>query len=303
MPNATRQKTEDVESFVRWLYPKEAETILPHYRALAERLRGRTGQFVLMIEREEKSHGGCVRDLGPPIKESFSLGVLEDDRLLLERTDAEAAFGRGKLSFPTKRFVASSVDAWSEPYAEDGAMRPFIWDTLFFHKTDRPMTVAPEEGGCFGSPGIDTDFCLGAERDRPMSELQFVIGNAELEAWCRSGAMHVDAHGPNGARCDLVRKLARALDAPTDRIFAMRVDAETKRNATLARLYALLGTRDELVGKLEDPDGRDDVRELVRELRGVRPALKTALKRADELDLGNEPTVKRVRKMLETPAK
>ncbi|HTK60186.1 MAG TPA: hypothetical protein VL283_03205 [Candidatus Baltobacteraceae bacterium] len=280
--------------FLAWMWPTDHEAALPHYRALAERLKGRTGQYVLMIERSEKLGGGCVRDLGPPVQETFSLGILTGDRLVLERIGE--GFSRGKLAFPTARHAVSDGSIRHRGGLHDGEMKPLFYDTLFFAKTGKPMEfrVRDDEGGCFGPSGAGLDFCLGADRETPMSELEFHVGNAEIDAWCRRGAMHYKKDQPNEARCEMIADLAKILGGNGSRILAIAAWREERcrkiRDELVKRTEALKAADDELKGERDprDPAG------LVQRIRGARQEILRLLDEAEGLG-SEDPLVKRLR--------
>lgn len=282
---------DEIVDFLAWMWPRGYEEALPHYRALAERLKGRQGQYVLVIERQV-SRDDVFSISG--VDESFMLGVLTSDRLLLRRTDDQVRSARGSLSFPTEQYAVHGESFHRRSGLELGAIRPFIFDTLFFYKVGVQMDLPVRDTGCFGSSGPDTGFCLSAEYDKPLSELDIVVGDKELDGWCRGGAMHARDGRPNGHRCDLIRRLARMLGVPRDALPAVHADGEGKRNATLAKVRENECRREELLLLLEDPAGGDPSA-LVGELRRLRAESVSAIARAVALDLANEPVVKRVR--------
>ncbi len=278
--------------FLAWMWPTDYERALPHYRALAERLRGRKGQYVLMIERRDDS-GGCMRSLGPPVEETFSLGVLADDKLVLERCGE--GFSRGKLAFPTRRHARSDGSLRRAGGLQEGDLRPLFYDTLFFAKTGVPIGLRPQDGGgCFGGSGVGTDFCLGADRDAPFSELEFHVGDEEIDAWCRRGAMHFPKDAPNEARCELIAGLAKLLGASGTRIRAVSASRDTRRTKTLAELDArvaeLRTAMDELYGDKEP----ERPGELVKRIRTTRAEIRRLLDAAEDIGC-DAPQVQRLR--------
>lgn len=278
--------------FLAWMWPTDYERALPHYRALAARLQGRTGQYVLMIERREDS-GGCMRTLGPPVEETFSLGILADDRLVLERCGE--GFSRGKLSFPTRCHATSDGSLRRGGGLHEGHLRPLFYDTLFFAKTGQPLEIGSRDGGgCFGGSGVGTDFCLGADRETPLSELEFHVGDEEIDAWCRRGAMHFPKGSPNEARCELIAGLAKLLGGNGSRVSAVAASRETRRAKTLAELDArvaeLRTAMDELYG---DADPARPA-ELVKRIRGARAEIRRLLDVAEDIGC-DAPQVQRLR--------
>ena len=275
--------------FLAWLWPTDHAQALPHYRALAERLRGRTGQYVLMIERTGTSSGGCVRDLGPPVEETFTLGVLTDDRLKLERIGD--GFDRGRLSFPTGKHAVRAGSYRRADGAQAGDVRPRFYDTLFFAKTGVPMELHRDDDR-FGGMGVD--FCLGADRETPFSELELHVGNEEIDAWCRRGAMHVPKGAPNGPRCELIAGLAALLGGNGSRILAVAAWREARRAQVLAELAAQAETLKAADGELKAEEEPRDPRDLVKRIRGARGAIRTLLDEAEALG-ADDPIVKRLR--------
>jgi len=286
---------DEIMDFLVWMWPLGHDDALPHYHALAARLRGKRGELMLMIERSEESTGAVT--LGPGMEESFTLGVLTDDRLLLERAE------RGRLAFPTERYAKSDERTRRSVRVADGPMRPWLYDTIFWHKTEHPMAFHLERSeGCFGSPGLSLEFCLGVDADKPVTELEFLIGDAEIADWCCRGAMHV-AHGEaNPRRCDLVIALARKLGFDVDAIRTFRKYRESRRTEAINRLHELKIRREELLMGIEDPEG-GDARELVSELRKTRREISSALETALDVGLDREPFVKRMLSKFPDPAK
>ena len=284
---------DEILDFVRWMWPKDFETALPHYRALAQRLKGRIGQYVLMIERREDSGGGCVIRMGPPVEETFTLGILTADTLKLEKVGE--GIGRGKLSFPTGRWAATDGDRHRKGGLHDGDIRPWIYDTTFFFKIGQPMEIRHHDsGGCFGSSGMSVDFCLGADSETPFSELEFHVGNEEIDAWCRRGAMHYRKDQPNEARCEMIADLAKSLGSSAKRIPAIVAYREIRGAKILADLAkqaeALRIATEELQGE-KDPDRPAD---LVKRYRAARQEIRRLLDEAEKLG-SEDPFVKRLR--------
>jgi hypothetical protein len=281
-----------IRDFLVWLWPLDHEEALPHYRALAERLKGRTGQYVLMIERRDASGGG-MRTLGPSVKETFTLGILKDDRLALKRDDGKLA--RGTLAFPTGRHASCGDGYRKEAAARDGDMRPMFYDTLFWHAVEKPVEIRSSgEGGCFGPAPTYEDFSLGAERDKPMTVLELHVGNEEIDAWCRRGATHFPKDAPNETRCALIAGLARPLGGNGSRIAAVSQSRDARRKKLLKELAA---RGEELRAAGEELNGADDPRDpagLVQRYRGAKKAIRALLDEAESLGM-EDPLVKRLR--------
>jgi hypothetical protein len=278
--------------FVAWLWPTDHAEALPHYRALAERLKGRTGQYVLMIERQDAS-GGCMRTLGPSVEETFTLGILKDDRLALKRDDGKLS--RGTLAFPTGRHASCGDGYRREPIVRDGDLRPMFYDTLFWHAVERPVEIRSSgEGGRFGPAPTYEAFCLGAERDKAMTVLELHVGNDEIDAWCRRGAMHFPKDAPNENRCALIAGLAWPLGGNGSRIAAVSQSRDARRKKLLEELAA---RGEELRAAGEELNGADDPRDpagLVQRYRGAKKAIRALLDEAESLGM-EDPLVKRLR--------
>jgi len=276
--------------FLAWLSPLGHGKALPHYRALAERLRDKKGQLILMIERSEAASGGCVIDLGAPVDERFMLGVLTDDQLVLERVG-----DGGRLSFPTDGYAESSTGHLDRVDKREGRLRPTFYDTVFYFKTETPMILTSEDGGCFGSPGPDIYSCLGADRDAPLTELTLVIGSEEIEAWCRRGYLHYKEGEPNERRCDLLLRLAAQIGAPINRVRALMSSYIKKRGEALAQLESLERRRLSLRDRIEDPKNEEEPRTLIKQLRDTNAVIAALLERTGELGLSREPVVLRLK--------
>lgn len=142
---------------------------------------------------------------------------------------------------------------------------------------------------------MSVDFCLGAERETPMTELEFHVGKDEIDAWCRRGAMHYKKDEPNEPRCELIAGLAKLLGSSAKRIPAIAAYKDARRAKTLTDLTsqaeALKAATEELQGE-KDPERPAD---LVKRYRETRKEIRRLLDEAESLGMQEQPLVMRLR--------
>lgn len=254
------------------------EEALPHYRALEERMKGRTGQFVLMIERAETQFGCVMFGEAPDhmfgLEETFVLGILSSDALAF---DLEAR----DWKFPAVRHV-SQGGRWNSG-SKEGGFAPRFYSSVFWMKMAEPMRVR----------GLMPDAGLGVERGGGITPFTFVIGDEEIEAWCRRGAMHFKKAAPNEARCELIRKLAGQLGSDATSIPAVAQAADRSGKKLLEEIEKRVVDLKSAMTDLYDTNVRPHA-DIVKAIRDARRDIRRLLERAQEIGL-DTPFIQRLR--------
>lgn len=209
-----------------------ADPIEARYRELAERLKGKTGQFVLMIERE-LGHPDSSPSFAPPLREGFSLGLLADDKLCFNL--------RGPLpddapswTFPTERYGKRGDHRFmhgdSGPIrVETGGMHPWC-EAVFYTLLDEHLNFQGH-----AHHGL-ARFSLGVDSTGPVTRLDLFIGNDEVDAWCRDlnlktarPSAEVRVSNPiNLRRVEMIRQLADAIGVDPKIISAVKAATPTR---------------------------------------------------------------------------
>lgn len=276
-----------LQDFALWMYGADHMQALPQWRTLEGRLTGKAGEFILMIERHERLD--AVRGLDLPVDETFRLGILMKDRLAPTRTEQP---GHGSLAFPTQAHAVEGRQRVAQPARrEGGPMRLSGTALAFWLAAERDIRLT---GRTAGLSRHHAAFCLGADAERPLTELELIIGNAEIDDWCRRGALHDPPGSPNRRRCSLIATLASKLDASVSKLPAVVASKATRRNEVMSdlekRAAELKSAMEELRGEAEptDPAG------LVRRIRGSQRAIHALLDEAETLRI-DTPVVQRLR--------
>lgn len=206
------------------------------YRSLVARTAGKKGQFVLIIEREKIHAGGCEVQW-VPMRESFAFGRLDGDALRLSLHVAGWAF-------PTTQFarygdVHNLRTFYKDPeiHSEQGNLRPWC-ETAFFKLQSEQVDLSGSE-----NPGF-AHFSLGVDYNGPIMKLAMLIGNDEIDAWCRriraDGDLikvdHATKDRVDRARVDMIRQLAKAIGADPEGIRAVKQLGDLERAETLEKL-------------------------------------------------------------------
>ncbi|MFA5854377.1 MAG: hypothetical protein WC866_04825 [Patescibacteria group bacterium] len=214
----------------------EGAKIEEAYRSLVARTAGKKGQFVLLIEREKIHAGGCEVQWAP-MRESFAFGRLEGDALRLSLHMAGWAF-------PTTQFsrygdVHNLRTFYKDPeiHSEQGSLRP--WCEIAFFKLQSEQV---DLNGC-ENPGF-AYFNLGVDYNSPIMKLVILIGNDEIDAWCRRiradgdliKVIQTTKYRVDTARVDMIRQLAKAIGADPEGILAVKQLNDLERAETLEKL-------------------------------------------------------------------
>jgi hypothetical protein len=259
---------------------RESEDIAAAYRALAERLRGKTGEFILMIQRDAELTRGGVRSM-QPLRESFTLGLLKSDKLCFNLQDSRPAW-----TFPTINSAALADHRFSFEVAthiEQGGMHPqyeFAFFKLLTEEVDLRRHEHPEAAR----------FSLGVDLTGSIVKLDLFVGNAEIDAWCRRPYVSVES----AARVALIRRLAKALGANPKGIRAVQQANEVacaRITSLLEKQVERLRAAHEAIKSIEDPETGAKVG---HEIGTVRQAIQRLLKEAEDAGL-DDPFYQRLR--------
>ncbi len=196
------------------------------YRELSERLKGKSGQFVFMIERD-LGHPDSSPLSTPPIREAFTLGVLVDDRLRFELQDDLPA-GTPSWTFPTEQYGKRGdhqvVHGDGRPIqVMTGGMHPWF-EAIFYMWLDEALDFRDH-----AYQGL-ARFSLGVDPIGPITRLDFFIGNDEIEAWChdlrlyptRASAEALAHRTVNPRRVAMICDLAEAIGVDPTTILSVK---------------------------------------------------------------------------------
>jgi hypothetical protein len=279
------------------------DQVEPHYRDLERRMAGRAGEFVMMIERHEEV-GGCMRSFNP-LRECFKVGRLVSDRLAFDRLAQDDP----KWRFPTERHLSHGPEtSWDSDKVgvASGGIKPRSYDTLFWMKATEPMRFRDREGGgCLGPPTNPAIFSLGVDFDKPIHELQFVIGNDELDAWCRGltageGRVRVGNGRVNEARVRFLRQIILQLGEDPDGIKAVAEYVEARKAEILRECGAYTLGLSTLLHDLVTDKEPPRPTELVKGIREMHGKLRQALMEADNFGVAGDEKVAKARELLST---
>ncbi len=186
-----------------------------HYRELSERLKGKAGQCVLMIERD-LDHPDSSSSNAPPLREAFSLGVLADDRLHFELRD-RLTDGVPSWTFPTQSYGKCGdhryVHGEGVPaQAFTGGMHPW-YEAIFYTWLEEEIDFLSH--ALHGLARLS----LGVDPTGSITRLDLFIGNDEVNAWCndlrlyptRPSAAVVTSRTVNPRRVAMIRNLAEVI--------------------------------------------------------------------------------------------
>lgn len=164
-----------LSAFLHAYGAKPGDKIDTAYRTLAARLAGKSGQCVLMIERDASMSDPCGGDMFP-LRESFSLGVLEADVLRLDPHGPEAPW-----TFPTSRFAKKGDHHFTHVedgsvHIREGGMCPW-YASVFYRWLEQDVDLQQQR-----HPEL-AQLSIGVGNDGP-KQLSLHIGNDEIGAWC-----------------------------------------------------------------------------------------------------------------------
>ena len=195
----------------------EHEPIERAYRELAERLKGKAGQPLLMIERNVVSDLRDSTGRRNQLLESCTLGLLKDDRIAFNFSGTKPYW-----TFPTDRF-AKRGDLLVKDQNDDtarvveGAMHPS--EELLFH--DR-ISGQVETAANLRDLAL---ISLGFEVNSPVTKLVLVIGNEAVDTWCRNNPFNMPSSSSNPyfheKRTSLIWDLMRTLGADPQAVSAV----------------------------------------------------------------------------------
>ncbi len=249
-------KEDALGTFLRKAGAKPGSEIEIAYRALAARLVGKTGQCVLMIERDGELPDRCSGRMAP-LREGFTLGLLEDDVLCFAPQDGEE-----RWTFPTPRFAKRGdhlfrhIEDDKEIHVVNGGMAPW-YEPVFFAWLEERVDLGDQ---------TELASCsIGVGFGKPITRLSLFIGNDEIAAWCLDGhaqrirtvAAMASAIGVD-PKSIFERPLLDALQQVVERLRAAQDDAPPIR----AEIRFLLGEAERL--GITDP--------FIQRLRAAHPA-------------------------------
>jgi hypothetical protein len=265
------------------------EPIERAYRELAERLKGKAGQPLLMIERNVVTDLRDSTGKRTQLLERCTLGVLKDDQIVFCLDGTKPCW-----TFSTDRFAKRGdllVKDWcvDTVHVIDGAMHPS--EELLYHERIAQI----ESATSLVSLAL---ISLGLGTGWPITELVLVIGNKEIEAWCRNNPFNMPSSPMipylHTKRTELVWDLMRALGIDPQGISAVAQYKRQRMRQTLERLNALTQTlraANEELGKCTSPDRGA---ELGRTITDVRMNIQKTLAEAENLEI-DDPFVLRLR--------
>lgn len=265
------------------------EPIERAYRELAERLKGKAGQPLLMIERNEVTDLHDSTGKRTQLLERCTLGVLKDDQIVFCLDGTKPYW-----TFSTDRFAKRGdllVKDWcvDAVHVIDGAMHPS--EELLYHERIAQIESATNL--------MDLALIsLGFETDRPITELVLVIGNEEIEAWCRNNPFNMPSSQAapyfHAKRTELVWDLTRALGIDPQGISAVVQYTHLRTRQILERLSGLARALRAANEDLEKCAAPERGAELGRAIMDVRIDIQKTLAEAENLKI-DDPFVLRLR--------
>ncbi|WKZ28755.1 MAG: hypothetical protein QY323_04455 [Patescibacteria group bacterium] len=195
-------KEDALGTFLRTGGAKPGSKIEIAYRTLAARLAGKTGQCVLMIERDGQQPGPCGGSM-TPLREGFTLGLLAGDALCFTPQDGEKHW-----TFPTLRYAKRGdhmfrhIEDDKEIRVVNGGMAPW-YGSVFFEWLEQRVDLGDQ---------TELASCsIGVGFGKPITRLSMFIGNDEIAAWCLEG---------HAQRIRTIAALTSAVDADPKTLFA-----------------------------------------------------------------------------------
>jgi len=229
-------------------------------------VREHQGELVLVIESKVRPAVLSilpVMDSHNVLEETITLGVLEGElQLPLEQ---------GSLALPMKRRVLTG-DRVSEQGLNDGPLS---------------LRMGASSWYLFRRP-IEELYHELTPRPTPAVRLEILFGGTDIASWFAERGRHYIL---------LFANLCRKLDYPLPRHDKIDRTISDERERILTAIREGDQQRDDLLRRIES--GHRDGS--AKTLRACLQNLRTAIKRAEELRLGDEPEVKRVCMKLEPP--
>lgn len=147
-------------------------------------------------------------------------------------------------------------------------------------------------------PADTVRLSLGFETDKPVTKLALVIGNREIESWCRNNPFNMPSSPARpyfqGKRTELISYLFQALGIDSQAIAAVAQYKRERMTQALAGLSELAPALREVQEELDRCCIPEKAAELARTAAKIRGSIKRALTEAENLGI-DDPFVRRLR--------